>query len=267
MVKKTITFFSLFIVVSYMFYTPIGSAHSNTPYNWSYKPEKDNKPVTTEPIFERLLQQTNSMYIGDRQSKHLYLTFDNGYENGYTEKVLDVLKEKEVPATFFVTGHYVKTAPDLVIRMVEEGHIVGNHSWSHPSLPQVKDGRLFDELNKVKDAFTKLTGQKDMHYLRPPRGEFSERTLVLAEKLGYTNVFWSMAYKDWEVNNQKGKAYAYEQIMRRIHPGAIMLIHSVSSDNAEALPQVIDDARESGYTFKSLDDLMVERELAPFPFF
>ncbi len=152
----------------------------------------------------------------------------------YTEKVLDVLKEKEVPATFFVTGHYLETAPDLIMRMVEEGHIVGNHSWHHPSLPEIGDGRFDGRIESVKEKFTEMTGVKEMNYLRPPRGQFSERSLMLSNKLGYTNVFWSWLIRIGKLNKQKGGQYAFDQIMKRIHPGAMMLIHSVSSDNAEA---------------------------------
>ncbi|WP_062049342.1 delta-lactam-biosynthetic de-N-acetylase [Bacillus sp. JCM 19034] len=252
--------------ISMFSFIPQAFAYDNTAYNWSYKPEKNQKPVTTEPHYLELLEKTGGFFIGDTNEKELYLTFDNGYENGYTEVILDILKEKQVPAAFFVTGHYLEDASDLVIRMVEEGHIVGNHSWHHPSLPKVGDGRLLNELKKVKERFTELTGVKEMQYLRPPRGEFSERSLALSQKLGYTNVFWSMAYKDWEVDNQKGGDYAYEQIMKRTHPGAIMLIHSVSSDNAKALPRVIDDLREQGYVFKSLDDLMLKKQLEALPF-
>ncbi|MCL7749343.1 delta-lactam-biosynthetic de-N-acetylase [Halalkalibacter alkaliphilus] len=266
MLKKTTVLTMLIFAVIFGCGTTFAAAYSNTVHNWNYKPQKDNKPVTTEPLYLELLEKTNGFFIGDTSKKELYLTFDNGYENGYTEKVLDVLKEKEVPAAFFVTGHYLNDAPDLIKRMVDEGHIVGNHSWHHPSLPEVGDGRLMNELNKVKERFTELTGEKEMHFLRPPRGQFSERSLVLSEKLGYTNVFWSMAYKDWEVDKQKGGDYAYNQIMKRIHPGAIMLIHSVSSDNAEALPRVIDDAKKQGYEFKSLDDLMFQKQTEDWPF-
>lgn len=265
MIKRLLLFTSI-LIFSLSVCTTFVHAYDNTTYNWSFKPQKDNKPATTEPHFLEMLEKANGFFIGDTARKELYLTFDNGYENGYTEKVLDVLKEKNVPGAFFVTGHYLDKSSDLVLRMVEEGHIVGNHSWHHPSLPEVGDGRLVRELNKVKERFTELTGVKEMNYLRPPRGQFSERSLALSEKLGYTNVFWSMAYKDWEVDNQKGGQYAYDQIMKRIHPGAIMLIHSVSSDNAEALPRVIDDARKQGYVFKSLDDLMLEKQLADIPF-
>ncbi|WP_078551607.1 delta-lactam-biosynthetic de-N-acetylase [Bacillus alkalicellulosilyticus] len=258
--KKNVFFlFLCAILLSGLAPFQVAHAYETTEYNWSFKPEKDNKPVTTEAKYLELLEKHGGMFIGDTSKKELYLTFDNGYENGYTAMVLDVLKEKKVPATFFVTGHYLQTEQDLIQRMVKEGHIVGNHSWHHPSLPKVDNERLKRELNKVKEEFTKQTGIKEMHYLRPPRGTFSEKSLALSNELGYTNVFWSMAYKDWEVDKQKGGDYAYNQIMKRIHPGAIMLLHSVSSDNAEALGRVIDDCRKQGYEFKSLDDLMMSK--------
>ena len=255
--KKLHMFFIAFIIgLAIMMPYQYAQAIDTKVYHWSFKPEKDNKPVTTEPEFIRLLEKYEGIFIGDTTKKELYLTFDNGYENGFTSKVLDVLKEKKVPATFFVTGHYLKTEEDLIKRMVDEGHIVGNHSYHHPSLPEVSDERVKRELTQVKDEFTKLTGVKDMNYVRPPRGTFSEKSLKLTKDLGYTSVFWSMAYKDWEVDKQKGADYAYNQIMKRIHPGAILLLHAVSRDNAEALGRVIDDCRKQGYIFKSLDELM-----------
>lgn len=227
----------------------------NTAYDWYFKPSQNNQPATTEPHYKSLLEKYGGYFIGNSEEKELYLTFDNGYENGYTAKILDVLKEKEVPAAFFVTGHYLKTSPELIDRMVKEGHIVGNHSFNHPSLVEVDDATLKEELDSVKAKFTEMTGIQEMKYLRPPRGIFSERTLALSEELGYTNVFWSFAYMDWDVNNQKGAQYAYDSIMKRIHPGAIMLLHSISKDNAEALGRVIDDLKTQGYVFKSLDEL------------
>nr|WP_312889295.1 delta-lactam-biosynthetic de-N-acetylase [Desertibacillus haloalkaliphilus] len=237
------------------------ASYDNTEHHWSFKRQKDNKPATTEPEYIELLDKYGGYYIGDTSKKELYLTFDNGYENGYTKKVLDTLKEKDVPAAFFVTGHFLQTEQDLIHRMVDEGHIVGNHSYHHPSLPKVSDDRVKRELENLKKEFTEITGEKGMNYLRPPRGTFSERSLALTQELGYTNVFWSLAYKDWEIDKQKGAQYAYDRIMERIHPGAILLLHSVSQDNAEALAKVIDDCREQGYTFKSLDDLVFERQL------
>lgn len=236
-------------------------AYDNKKYNWSYKPAPTHTPADTEPHYKEMLEASDSYFLGETNEKSLYLTFDNGYENGYTEKVLDTLAEKGVPGAFFVTGHYLKTAGELVKRMVNEGHIVGNHSFHHPSLPAVNDEKLTEELESVKSMFTELTGEPEMKYLRAPRGEFSERTLMTSNQLGYTNVFWSLAYKDWEVDKQKGKEYAYEQVMKRIHPGAIMLIHSVSPDNAAALGDIIDECEKLGYTFRSLDELSLQQPL------
>jgi peptidoglycan-N-acetylmuramic acid deacetylase len=146
-----------------------------------------------------------------------------------------------------------------VKRMVKEGHIVGNHSWHHPDLTQVSNERLRKELESVRKKTEELTGQKGMMYLRPPRGIFSERTMAVARELGYCHVFWSLAFVDWQTNNQKGWKYAYDNIMKQIHPGAVLLLHTVSKDNADALAKAIDDLRKQGYTFKSLDDLMMEK--------
>ncbi|QNO14590.1 delta-lactam-biosynthetic de-N-acetylase [Alkalicella caledoniensis] len=230
--------------------------YDNTAYDWYFMPSKDNQPARTEPHYEKMLNDHGGYFIGNSDEKELYLTFDNGYENGYTTQILDVLKEKQVPAAFFVTGHYLETQAELIDRMVKEGHIVGNHSWHHPSLVEVDDATLKEELDSVKAKFTEMTGVEEMKYLRPPRGIFSERTLALSNELGYTNVFWSFAYMDWDVNNQKGAQYAYDNIMKRVHPGAIMLLHSISKDNAEALGRVIDELKSQGYVFKTLDDLV-----------
>ncbi|WLR53348.1 delta-lactam-biosynthetic de-N-acetylase [Bacillus tianshenii] len=239
-------------------------AYDNTRYNWGFKKSVDEQGASAGAKFDKMLEKYGSFYLADPSKKEIYLTFDNGYENGYTERVLNVLKEKKVPATFFITGHYVKDQPELVKRMVAEGHIVGNHSWHHPDLTTVSEAKLTEELRSVEEAVAKLTPQKVMTYLRAPRGVFSERTLGLSEKLGYVNVFWSLAFVDWKTDQQKGWKYAYDSIMRQIHPGAVMLLHSVSSDNAEALPKVIDDLRAKGYEFKSLDDYML-RKVFPEP--
>ncbi|MDP4164682.1 MAG: polysaccharide deacetylase family protein, partial [Bacillota bacterium] len=166
-----------------------------------------------------------------------------------------VLKKEKVPAAFFVTGHYLDSASDLVKRMVKEGHIIGNHSWFHPDLTTINDTRIKEELEKVRSRNEELTGIKEMKYIRPPRGVLSERTLKVAKNLGYTHVMWSLAYVDWNVNQQKGWQYAYDNVMKQIHPGAVILLHSVSKDNADALEKIIIDAKKRGYQFKSLDDL------------
>lgn len=261
---KKIALFVFLSLVFLAFPQEIIQANSNKEYHWSFTRQPNNQPSTTEPIYEELLTKFGGFYIGNTDKKQLYLTFDNGYENGYTPVILDVLKEKNVPAAFFVTGHYLLDQAEIVKRMVAEGHIVGNHSWHHPSLVNVDDERLERELEKVKKKYEELTGRNDMTYLRPPQGVFSERTLALSKQHGYVNVFWSLAYQDWLVNEQKGWQHAYHQITKRIHPGAVMLLHSVSKDNAEALGKVIDDLREQGYQFKSLDDYMLSKQINDF---
>lgn len=226
-------------------------------YHFGFKKSVNGKlPSIDEEGFKGILDKHGALFLGNTERKDLYLTFDNGYENGLTADILNVLKAKNVPAAFFVTGHYVKDQPQLLKRMVDEGHIVGNHSWSHPDMSQLSDAQIETELNRVDEQVQQITGQKRMQYLRPPRGIFNERVLDASRKLGYTNVFWSIAYKDWDVNAQRGAQHAIDQVMRQLHPGAILLLHSVSSDNAQGLSVMIDKARGQGYTFRSLDELV-----------
>jgi peptidoglycan-N-acetylmuramic acid deacetylase len=232
-------------------------AESNIPYGWGFNKGKNGMPAEAGQKLDDMIKKYDAVYKGDTTKKDIFLTFDNGYENGYTEKVLDVLKIQHVPATFFVTGHYLKTRPDLVKRMAKEGHIVGNHSWHHPDMTRITNEKIRQELEMVREK----TGQKTMNYLRPPRGVFSERTMAVAKKEGYLHIFWSIAFKDWDVNQQKGSQYSYKQVMKQIHPGAILLLHTVSKDNAEALDSIISDLRKQGYSFKSLDDLMIQQQL------
>lgn len=230
------------------------------PFHFGFKKSVNgNLPSINEEGFKDILQKNDSIFLGDTSKKEIYLTFDNGYENGYTPQILNVLKEKNVPAIFFITGHYVSDKPDLVKRMATEGHLVGNHSWSHPDMTQVGDAKLKEELEKVRTAVAELTGQQDMPYLRPPRGIFNDRVLRVSKEAGYTSVFWSAAYLDWDPARQKGAEYAYQQVMKQLHPGMVLLLHSVSKDNTEALGRIIDDARAQGYEFKRLDQLAVKQ--------
>ncbi|TVX98794.1 delta-lactam-biosynthetic de-N-acetylase [Cohnella terricola] len=232
------------------------SAHEHNPYHFGFKKSRNGSlPSIADEGFMSVLQGQEAIFLGDTEKKELFLTFDNGYENGYTPRILDILKDKNVPAAFFVTGHFIKDQPELVRRMVREGHIVGNHSWSHPDLSQVGAERIRSEMDKVRDEVAQLTDQKEMRYMRPPRGIFSGRMLDVCRQLGYTGVFWSIAYRDWEVNKQQGWRYAYDSVMNQLHPGAVILLHSVSKDNTEALGRMIDAAREQGYEFHSLDRL------------
>ncbi|MCA1064063.1 delta-lactam-biosynthetic de-N-acetylase [Rossellomorea sp. AcN35-11] len=229
-------------------------AVSNNPIGWGFKKSQNEVPAEAGAQYDQLLAKYEAFYKGPGDKKILYLTFDNGYENGYTGQILDVLKEENVPTTFFVTGHYLLSAEEMVKRMVKEGHIVGNHSWHHPDFTVSSDEKIKEELNKVKVKTEELTGQKEMKYLRPPRGVFSERTLQIAKEEGYTHVFWSLAFIDWKTDQQKGWKYSYDNIMAQAHPGAIILLHSVSKDNADAMDKAIKDLKKRGYTFKSLDD-------------
>ncbi len=234
---------------------------SNTRYEWYFQKRGNEVPPTTDQRYLLMLKKYDGMYIGNPNQKDIYLTFDNGYENGYTDDVLDTLKSRKVPAAFFVTGHFINTHPDLIKRMANEGHIVGNHTNHHPDMTTISGQRMEEELTAVKDKYTKLTGKKDMHYLRPPRGVFSERSIALSKQLGYSHVFWSLAFVDWDVNRQQGWQYSYNHIMKQIHPGCILLLHTVSRDNAEALGKAIDDLKKRGYTFRSLDDLASKSKL------
>ncbi len=219
---------------------------------WGFRRMEGARPEFTAAQ-EESMRTYNCMYMG-KEDEGIYLTFDEGYENGYTASILDTLREKGVKAAFFITSPYLTQHEDLVRRMVEEGHIVGNHTVNHPSLPGVtEDGALRAELSGLSDAFREKFGT-EMKYLRPPKGEYNDRTLRITSEMGYTNVFWSFAYQDWERDKSRGKEYAYESVMKGLHGGAVILLHAVSKDNAQALGDIIDGAREKGYVFRTLDE-------------
>lgn len=259
MKRFTILFAFVLLASLFSFYTV--EAYGDTPYHFGFKKSKNGQPASIDQEgFKDIIEKHGAIFLGDTTKKELYLTFDNGYENGYTVNVLDILKEKQVPAIFFVTGHYVKDQPELLKRMVAEGHLIGNHSWGHPDMTRISDQRIKEELEKVKEAVAQVTPQKELPFVRPPRGIFSERMLAVSKQLGYTNVFWSVAYKDWDTKAQRGSNYAYHNVMAQLHPGAVILLHSVSKDNAEALAKIIDDARKEGYQFKGLDHLIMNAQ-------
>ncbi len=187
-----------------------------------------------------------ALFIGDDSEKRLWLTFDEGYENGYTSQILDTLKDKDVKAVFFVTYDYAVKNPELIRRMIDEGHTVGNHTWSHPSLPDCSPDELYAELSLLHDYISDNFGY-EMYVMRPPMGEFSERVLACAKDLGYTTVLWSFAYPDWDVNAQPEKNAAYEKITSKTHNGAVYLLHAVSETNTAILGDVIEYWKENGY--------------------
>lgn len=186
----------------------------------------------------------------ENNKKTIYLTFDQGYENGFTAKILDTLKEKNVKATFFVLQDYAEKNPELIKRMIDEGHTIGNHSVSHPSMPSISIEEAKEEImglhNYIKDNFG-----YEMTEFRPPKGEFSERILQLANECGYKTVLWSFAYADWDVDNQPNESEALQKVTDAKHDGAIYLLHSVSETNANILGDVIDNLKNDGYEFKS----------------
>ena len=229
---------------------------SNKSIGWGLKKNVNTPPDITQDTKE-LMSKYGAYYIDD-VPKTLYLTFDEGYENGYTGQILDVLKENNVKAAFFITGPYLKKETELVRRMVDEGHTVGNHTVNHPSMPEVKDNeKLKKEITDLNDTFFDMFGQ-NMKYIRPPKGEYSERTLALSNDLGYTSVFWSFAYQDWDTKKQKGTDYAYKQITDGVHDGCVLLLHAVSKDNADVLDRVIKDLKSKGYLFRSLDEFGIQ---------
>jgi peptidoglycan-N-acetylmuramic acid deacetylase len=186
--------------------------------------------------------------------KPIYLTFDCGYENGNTAKILDVLKEKNVKAAFFCTVDEMKLAPDVVARMINEGHIVGNHSLTHPSFAAIDRAAMAKEVLEG-DNYLRTSFGYSAPFFRFPKGEYTESALEAVASMGFTSVFWSASYADWDVNAQKGAQYAADTVLSRLHPGAIVLLHSVSKDNADAMARIIDGARAQGYVFRELTEL------------
>lgn len=214
-------------------------------YGMGVETDSENRPLGAIAA-EREYADKGALFIGDAAKKRLWLTFDEGYENGYTPQILDTLKEKNVRAVFFVTYDYASRNPGLIKRMIDEGHTVGNHTYSHPSLPECTADEMLEEL-KLLHSFIKEQFGYDMYVMRPPKGEFSERVLACAQSLGYTTVLWSFAYKDWETDAQPSVSEAFEKITSKTHNGAVYLLHAVSSANAEVLGGVIDYWHQNGY--------------------
>lgn len=226
---------------------------SNKKMGWYFSRNKEGEPPSAQKEFD--ISQYGGYYLGDTAKKVIYLTFDEGYENGYTEKILDVLKEKNVPAAFFVTQTYIRDNVELVKRMAAEGHLVCNHSVKHKSFPSLSDDEIASELKGCEDYYKETIGYEMPKFFRPPMGEYSARVLDIINKQGYKTIFWSFAHKDWEVDNQPSADTAYQRFMKDLHNGSIPLLHAVSSANTQALPRMIDSAREMGYEFVSLNEL------------
>lgn len=219
---------------------------------------KNGKPhsisVNNQKYFDSVPQYKCLALDTVSEEKCMYLTFDCGYEyKQITGEILDTLKEKNVKAAFFCTLHYIKSNPKLVRRMIDEGHIVGNHTASHPVMPDLSRTKKAEDIYKFEKYLEDEYGYKS-DYFRFPSGSYSENCLELVSSMGYKSIFWSVAYSDWDTDNQKGEEYAYKTVTDRYHPGAVILLHAVSKDNSLALGRMIDKAREDGYVWKSLDE-------------
>lgn len=225
----------------------------NTLIGWGLGREKDalNRPLDAVSA-QKKYGDYSSLFIDTSESKTLYLTFDEGYENGYTAEILDTLKEKGVKAAFFVTYDYCKSSPELVERMIKEGHTVGNHSYTHPSFPKCGEEQVNKEITTLHD-YVKDNFSYEMTLFRFPMGEFSERTLKQVSELGYTSVFWSFAYQDWDMNKQPTPEEAFNTVTKSTHNGGIYLLHAVSKANADALGRIIDYWQQQGYTVGDLN--------------
>lgn len=229
---------------------------STKEYNWYFQPRNDNTPPDGPKETKQLISNYECFHLGDTSKKVLYLTFDEGYEAGYTAPILDVLKKHNVKAAFFVVKPYITSNPELIKRMVGEGHLVCNHSARHPSMASIKDKEVFNkELSDVEEAYEKITNKKMSKYFRPPMGKYSELSLQYTQNYGYKTIFWSFAYMDWIPNNQPSHEAAKKRIMQRTHNGGIMLLHAVSKTNSEILDDVITEWKSQGYELKSLDEL------------
>lgn len=232
----------------------VSAAAENT--NWGLGFHKEGEKPTGNASAD-YLSQYNAYYVGPGNEKTIYLTFDAGYENGYTASILDTLQKHNVKATFFVVGNYISTSPELVKRMVAEGHTVGNHTYSHPDMSKISTKENFQkELTDLEALYRETTGQEMQKIYRPPQGKFCESNLKMASEMGYTTVFWSLAYVDWYVDNQPTKEQAFSKLLPRIHPNAVVLLHSTSKTNAEILDELLTKWEEMGYTFGTLQDMV-----------
>ncbi|MCP8617918.1 delta-lactam-biosynthetic de-N-acetylase [Salirhabdus salicampi] len=254
-------------LISVLFYSvsPSTNIHAlaldHTTFGWGYKKNTEHNPPDAGK-YAPLLEEYGGFYVDKSGEKVVYLTFDMGYEAGYTSDILDILKEHKVPAAFFLAGHYIDSQPKLLKRMKNEGHIIGNHSWTHRDFTTLSEGKIKEDLERIEKGVEKVLGDGDLKYVRPPRGDFSERTLAITSKLGYVNIFWSSALVDWGGRNSGWQA-AFRNVMDHIHPGAIILLHATSKANAEALEHLIQELRKDGYEFKSLDYLLWKETVEP----
>lgn len=224
----------------------------NKKIGWGIKRNDNHEQPDVGNVNRKILDKYQGLYMGNKEQKLVYLTFDLGYEAGYTPKILEVLKQNEVKATFFITAHYVNTQPDLVKQMIDEGHIIGNHTVNHKSMPSCSLETIKKEVMDLHSAIYDKFGY-EMKFIRPPKGEYSERTVAYTNTLGYTSVMWSFGYDDWDEKKQGREEYGKKKSLDNVHNGEIMLLHATSKDNANILDDVIKEIKNMGYEFRNID--------------
>ena len=226
-----------------------------TTGSWGLSFQKEGY-APKSPATAQELAQYDAAFLGDTTNKRIYLTFDSGYENGCTEKILDILKKHNVPAAFFLVGNYIERNPELVKRMISEGHIVGNHTMHHYDMSRMKEKESFaKELTDLEILYKQVTGQEMEKYYRPPQGIYSQENLEMAKEMGYKTVFWSLAYVDWDNHSQPSREQAMGKLLPRIHNGAVVLLHSTSQTNAEVLDEVLTEWKKMGYSFGDISEI------------
>ncbi|WP_297519170.1 polysaccharide deacetylase family protein [uncultured Clostridium sp.] len=248
-------FFSIIFLASPLNIFASPTTVNNTELNWYYSFDK-NLNTLTSPKEAPFLNDNLALFKGNENEKVLYLTFDEGYEQGYTNKIIDILNDNKVPAAFFVTKYYMSKEPDIVKKMHSTGHLVCNHSNKHKSMPTLIGSPAFEsEFKDTEKTFKEITGENMPIYFRPPMGKYSHKSLVETNKLGYISVFWTFAYKDWLVDNQPTPDVAFKKITSNIHNGQILLLHACSKTNTDILDRLLKHLKAEGYRFESLDYL------------
>lgn len=252
-VKRSFIFMLLLSCIVQFSIFSTATTLSNELLAWGFRRGEDHSQATLDTKSEKVIKDYDGISMGNKDSNKIYLTFDCGYEAGYTEAILDALAENNVKATFFITAHYLNTASDIVKRMIEEGHIVGNHTVNHKCLPNISDEEIKEEVMNLHKALYEKFGY-EMTYFRPPKGEFSARVIKIVKDLGYTTVMWSSAYDDWDKEKQGREEYGKKKIVDNIHNGCVLLLHATSEDNSKIMGDVIKQIKDMGYEFKNINE-------------
>lgn len=255
-IKRTIFVVTLLLLsVSQLAIASQASEFNNELLAWGFRRGENNTQPVLDSKAYNIIKKYDGIAMGNEKEKIVYITFDCGYEAGYTESILKTLEDNNVNATFFITGHYLNTAEDLVKKMIENGNIVGNHTVNHKCIQSLSDDELKKEIMQLHNSLFEKFGY-EMKYFRPPKGEFSEKSIKTISDLGYTSVLWSSAYDDWNSNNQNREEYGKKKILDNLHNGAVILLHSTSKDNMNILDDVIKEIKNRGYEIKGIDEFV-----------